>query len=225
VRIVDLSRRTGEPAEAVSSVLVDRLVGTAALVILAAAGALAGGGGLDQSTVLALEAGIAAVTALTAYAVLGRSARSLLRRLLPLARRLRLEGPARSLYAAMHAYRGHPGVLVAVLGLALLAQALRVVVIAMLSHGMGLDVGLGTFFLLGPVLFLVTVVPISLNGIGLRETAFVAILAGVGVRAADAFVLGLAFFAVGVLTAAVGGIVLLRRSLAPSLGARGASLR
>ena len=89
-------------------------------------------------------------------------------------------------------------------------------VIALLARGMGLDVGLGTFLLLGPVLFLVTVVPISLNGIGLREAAFVALLKGVGVSTADAFVLGLAFFAVGVLTASLGGAVLLRRALAGS---------
>ena len=68
-----------------------------------------------------------------------------------------------------------------------------------------------------------TVVPISLNGIGLREAAFVALLKGVGVSTADAFVLGLAFFAVGVLTAALGGVVLLRRALTGNAAPTGAS--
>ena len=56
-------------------------------------------------------------------------------------------------------------------------------------------------------------VPVSLNGLGLREATFVVVLGGVGVAREDAFVLGLAFFAVGVLTALLGGVVLLRRSL------------
>ena len=81
-------------------------------------------------------------------------------------------------------------------------------------HGMRLDVGFGTLLLLCPVLFLVTLVPISLNGVGLREATFVVVLASVGVAREDAFVLGLAFFAVGVVTALLGGLVLIRRSLA-----------
>jgi uncharacterized membrane protein YbhN (UPF0104 family) len=216
VRLIDLARRTGARAEAAASIVVDRVVGTAALVVLAAAGALAGGGSLSGGSVLALEAALALACAVTAWLALARSARPLLRRLVPLARRLRLEAPARAVYEDLHAYRAHGATLGVVFALAVLAQLLRVVVIAMLARGMGLDVGFGTFLLLGPVLFLVTVVPISLNGIGLREAAFVALLRGVGVSTADAFVLGLAFFAVGLLTAALGGAVLLRRALASS---------
>jgi hypothetical protein len=214
VRAVDLARRTGARAEAVSSVLVDRIIGTAALVALAAGGALAGGGGLDSGAVLALEAALALGSALSAFLLLSRRARPALRLLVPAARRLRIEAPARAVYEALHDYRRHPGALAWVLALALAAQALRVIVIALLAHGMGIDVSLGTLFLLGPVLFLVTVVPVSLNGIGLREATFVVVLGGVGVAREDAFVLGLAFFAVGVLTAGLGGAVLLRRSLA-----------
>jgi glycosyltransferase 2 family protein len=213
VRLVDLARRTGARAEAAASIVVDRVVGTFALVVLAAAGGLLGGGSLSTGSVLVLELFLAAGCVFLAWLFLGRSARPLLRRLVPTARRLRIEGPARAVYDDLHAYRQHRSTLVTVLALAVLAQCLRVVVIAWLARGMGLDVGFGTFLLLGPVLFLVTVVPISLNGIGLREAAFVALLKGVGVSTADAFVLGLAFFAVGVLTAALGGAVLLRRAL------------
>jgi uncharacterized protein (TIRG00374 family) len=216
VRALDLARRTGARAEAVSSVLVDRVVGTGALVVLAAAGALAGGGGLGGGDVLLLELGIAAATLVAAWLILARRARALLRLGVPVARRARVEQPARAIYEALHAYRGHPLALGAVFLLAIVAQALRVGVIVLLSHGMGLDVSVGTYLLLGPVLFLVTIVPISLNGVGLREAAFVVVLAGVGVSRADAFVLGLAFFAVGVLTASLGGVVLLWRSLRPA---------
>ncbi len=68
--------------------------------------------------------------------------------------------------------------------------------------------------MLCPVLFLVTVVPVSLNGIGLREATFVVVLAGADVGREDAFALGLAFFAVGVLTGGLGGLALLRRAIA-----------
>jgi glycosyltransferase 2 family protein len=214
VRAIDLSRRTGARAEAISSVLVDKIVGTGALVVLAAAGAAAGGGGIGGTTVLAIELAVGLVCGVSLAILLSRRARRGLRPLRPLARRLRIEGPARALYDALHAYRAHPRALAWVFVLACAAQLLRVVVVALLTNGMGLAIGFGTLLLLCPVLFLVTIVPISLNGVGLREATFVVVLAGVGVAREDAFVLGLAFFAIGVLTALLGGGVLVRRSLA-----------
>jgi uncharacterized protein (TIRG00374 family) len=214
VKAIDLARRTGQRAMAISSVLVDKIVGTGALVVLAGAGAAAGGAGFGGTTVLAVELGVGVFCAGSLAVLFSRRARSWLRPLVPLARRLRVEGAARALYDAMHAYRNHGGALLWVFVLATLAQFLRVCTVAVLVHGMGLHVGFGTLLLLCPVLFLVTLVPISLNGVGLREATFVVVLASVNVARADAFVLGLAFFAVGVVTALLGGLVLVRRSLA-----------
>ena len=213
VRAIDLSRRTGARAEAISSVLVDKIVGTGALVLLAAAGAAAGGAGFGGDTVLLVELGVGIVCAGSLAVLFSRNAQRAIRPLRPLLRKLRIDGPARALYDALHAYRNHPATLLWVFVLACLAQLLRVVTVALLVHGMRLDVGFGTLLLLCPVLFLVTLVPISLNGVGLREATFVVVLASVGVARADAFVLGLAFFAVGVVTALLGGVVLIRRSL------------
>jgi glycosyltransferase 2 family protein len=213
VKAIDLSRRTGARAEAISSVLVDKLLGLGALVLLAAAGAASGGAGFGGNTVLGVELGVGLLSAGSLAVLFSRRARRGLRPLRPLARRLRIEGPMRSLYEGLHAYREHPGALAWVFVLAIAAQLLRVITVAVLVHGMHLHVGFGTLLLLCPVLFLVTIVPISLNGVGLREATFVVVLASVDVAREDAFVLGLAFFAVGVLTALLGAGVLIRRSL------------
>jgi glycosyltransferase 2 family protein len=213
VRAIDLARRTGARAEAVSSVVVDRVVGLAALGVLAAAGALAGGSGIDGGTAIALGLGVVAVTGLAAAALFSLRLQPMLRRCAPLAARLRVEAPLRALYHALHAYRGHPGALALVFVLGVGAQGLRAISIAFLARGMDIDIGLATLLVLCPVLFLVTVVPISLNGIGLREATFVVVLGGAGMAREDAFALGLAFFAVGVLTGALGGLALLRRAV------------
>ena len=67
--------------------------------------------------------------------------------------------------------------------LGVVAQGMRAVSIDFLAAGMGLDIGFATLLVLCPVLFLVTVVPVSLNGIGLREATFVVVLGGAGVVA------------------------------------------
>ncbi len=223
VRAIDLARRTGARAEAVSSVVVDRVVGLAALGALAAGGALAGGTGIDRATAVALGCGVLAATLLAAVALFSLRVRPLLRRLAPLARKCRVEAPLRSLYHALHAYRGHPGALALVFLLGVVAQGMRAISIYFLAQGMGLDLGFATLLVLCPVLFLVTVVPASLNGIGLREATFVVVLRGADVAREDAFALGLAFFAVGVLTGGLGGLALLRRSIAGHRGRTGGS--
>lgn len=223
VRAVDLARRTGARAEAVSSVVVDRVVGLAALGALAAGGALAGGSGIGRGTAIALGLLVVAATAVAAVALFAERLQPLLRRLAPLAARVRAEAALRSLYRALHAYRAHPATLAWVFALGAVAQALRAVSIGFLATGMGLDLSYATLLVLCPVLFLVTVVPASLNGIGLREATFVVVLGGAGVSREDAFALGLAYFAVGVIVGALGGVALLRRSLVPGHGRTGGS--
>ena len=181
------------------------MVGPAALGVLAAAGALAGGSGIGRGTAVALGLGVLAVTALAAW-------RSSPRRLQPLSAPLRPAGRAparRGRRCARSTTRCTPiaairRTLAWVFVLGVLAQGLRVVSIGFLAEGMGLDISFATLLVLCPVLFLVTIVPVSLNGIGLREATFVVVLGGAGVSREDAFALGLAYFAVG-LSGALGG--------------------
>ena len=197
VRAIDLARRTGARAEAVSSVVVDRVVGLAALGALAAVGALAGGSGIGRGTAVALGLGVVAVTAAAALALFSQRLQPLLRRLAPLAARLRVEAAALALprAARLSLASSHAGV-----GLrprrARAGPARRVDRLP--GEGMGLDLSYATLLVLCPVLFLVTIVPASLNGIGLREATFVVVLGGAGMSREDAFALGLAYFAVGV---------------------------
>ena len=201
-RAIYLGRRTGDKTEAWSSVLVDRLVGLAALGVLAVVGVVAGGGGIGRGVAALVLVGVLGGSALAAWLLLSPTARPLVARL-----------PLASLTEAIHAYRAHRAALAQVFALGLVAQSARVLSIAALAHGMSLPLSVWSLFVLCPVLFLVTIIPVSLNGIGLREATFVVVLAGVGVTREDALALGLAFFAVGVLAASFGGIAMLRRAL------------
>jgi glycosyltransferase 2 family protein len=58
-----------------------------------------------------------------------------------------------------------------------------------------------------PVVTLVSMIPISLNGMGLREYAFVALFTGIGVPAESAVALGLLSSTVIILSSLPGGVV------------------
>jgi hypothetical protein len=102
--------------------------------------------------------------------------------------------------------------------LALVVQVARVGVIWMLVRALSLDVPDSVVLLAGPIVFAALALPVSLNGIGVREAVFVYFLHGHTGRP-QAIALGLAFFAVGTLTALGGAAVLVVRFVRYGVGA------
>ncbi len=207
VRAVELGRRTHDAPEAVASVLIDRLVGVVSLVALALIAIAVGGREAHRPEVVVAEAvfGLAAVIMLGL--LFSRRMREWTRRLLePRADGRRLAAGER-FYDALHSYREHRATLASVFGLAMVVQAARIGVIWMLVRALALPVGLPVVLVTGPVVFAALVLPVSLNGIGVREAVFVYFLRS-DVSTSQAVALGLAFLAVGTLTALVGAVVL-----------------
>jgi hypothetical protein len=217
VRVVELGRRTGDAPEAVASVLIDRLVGLVSLVVLAAVAVAVSGAG-RRPGVVAAEAAFGAAAAAVLAMLFSSSLRGAVARWLePRAAGRRL-AVGRRFYDALHAYREHRATLLAVGLLALVVQVLRVGVIWMLVRALSLDVPDSVVLLAGPVVFAALALPVSLNGIGVREAVFVYFLHGHAGRP-QAIALGLAFFAVGTLTALGGAAVLVVRFVRYGVGA------
>jgi uncharacterized protein (TIRG00374 family) len=209
VRVVELGRLTHDAPEALASVLIDRLVGLMSLVGLAVVAVLVSGAGSRPGVVLAEAAFGAAAAGALALLFSSRLRGVVARWLEPRAEGRRLAVGQR-FYDALHAYRAHRGTLAAVGLLALAVQAARVGVIWMLVRALGLHVPDSVVLLAGPVVFAALALPVSLNGIGVREAVFVYFLHGHTTRP-QAIALGLAFFAAGTLTALGGALVLVVR--------------
>jgi hypothetical protein len=77
----------------------------------------------------------------------------------------------------------------------------------MLVQALNLDVPISSIFITGPVLFVALILPVSINGIGVREAVFVYFLRDY-TTPSQAFALGVAFFALTTATAMVGGLLL-----------------
>ena len=94
----------------------------------------------------------------------------------------------------------------AVLALSALAQALDLIVAFVLARALGIDLSLGIFFIVIPMTYLVTLVPVSLGGVGVREGIFSYLLTRVGVLATDAVTLAFLIYLIRVFTGTLGGI-------------------
>jgi uncharacterized protein (TIRG00374 family) len=219
VRIIEhVRRRPDAKATAAASVFMERTLGSAATLVLVAAGlAVAVGRYEDVEILLVVE-----VVFLAAMIVLGlllfsrRLGLALERRLFPLGRRIKLEKPLQSLYWAMHEYRSAPGVLAAVLGVSVLSQVMRVVGIWLCGEAVGADVSPLVYIILGPLLFLVQMIPFTLNGLGVREAFFVLFLARFDVPEDVAFAAGFLYFAISIATCLPGAFILLWKSMRPA---------
>jgi len=209
VRVVETARRNpGRTAVITGTVVLERGLGGAATVLLGAIGFLLSIGRYDVTGYIWLEGAFVFGTLLLAYLFFARSARPLLRRSQPLFEKLRLAGPARAFYEAIHAYRARPRLLYGVLALTFVVQAIRVLAIWAVARAVGIELGVRIYYVMGPLLFLVMLVPFTLNGFAVREAFFVSFLGGFGVGADQAFAAGFLFFLVTASLALPGAVVM-----------------
>ena len=137
-----------------------------------------------------------------------RSARPLLARVAPVLRRIRLERPVRAVYEGVHSYRGDRRVLAVAFAVTLALQTTRVLTIWLVAEAVHVHLSPRPFFVMGPLLFLVMLVPFTINGFALRESFFVSFLGGLGVKADPAFATGFLYFAVTIALALPGAAIL-----------------
>ena len=214
VRVVETTRRhAGRAAVVTGTVLLERGLGGAATVLLGAIGFLLSIGRYDVSAYLWLEGVFAFGTLVLGFLFFARSARPLLRRVEPLLERMRLAHPLRAFYEGVHHYRGRPRLLGEVFAVTLAVQTVRILSIWAAAKAVGIDLDVRVYYVMGPLLFLVMLVPFTLNGLAVREAFFVSFLGSLGVGANQAFAAGFLFFLVTLLLAVPGGFIMLWEGL------------
>jgi glycosyltransferase 2 family protein len=224
-RIFETSRRhPGQITPITGSVLLERALGGAVTLVLAGIGFLLALGRYSIGAYLWPEAIFVVLTIAAGIVFFSRSIRRRLTFLLPLARTLKIERPARAVYDGIHGYRDHVGTLAVVAFVSAVMQLLRVLAIYACGRAVGIDLSVLPYIVLGPLLFLVMLVPFTVNGLGVREAFFVSFLGKLGVSADAAFACGFLFFVMTLVLALPGLLIILwenvfdRRAALPDSG-------
>jgi uncharacterized protein (TIRG00374 family) len=214
-RIFATSRRHRGAASAVTgSVLLERVLGGFATLLLAAVGFLLAIGRYDVGAYLWIEAAILVGSLLAMFVLFSRRARRPLARYVGVLRVLRIERPLRAAYEGLHGYRSHGRLLAWSFVLSTVVQVFRVLGIWLVARAVGVHLSPRPFFVLGPLLFLVMLVPFTVNGLAVREAFFVSFLGTLHVPADPAFATGFLFYLLS-LAAAIPGAVLLMTGVVP----------
>ncbi|MFQ6550872.1 lysylphosphatidylglycerol synthase transmembrane domain-containing protein [Aestuariibius insulae] len=199
---------------AVVSLVVDRLLGLAALAIFALiAVAYFGTELLDLGNLwiwLIAGAGlIAALLALTFIRLPGGGTQQSD----PVSKPARI---LRKFTDALSLYQGRYRVLLPTFALSVLLQINVVVFYWILSEALGLGVPFPAFFVIVPLAIFVMMAPVSINGIGLREAIFVLLLGLWAVDESAALAFAWVEFATVLVMGVIGGIVFALRRTRPA---------
>jgi len=207
VRAFSLSRENVSGGDAVASVFMDRILGVASLLLMALVGLpLVRGTAASTPIVSALAAagGLCLLTLLLIFSRrAGRVAASVLERLpFTVVRNL-----GHRVLASVRKYSAYPRQLINVLICSIAVQALRIVQAYYLGRGLGIEAPLTIYFAFVPLILMVMLLPVTFNGIGTSQAAFVWFFARAGVDAAPAFALSVLFVALGIVGNLPGGIL------------------
>ena len=189
-----LSREEGRRIMALFTVVGDRFFGLIAMLLLGGAAVTLWSGLLPEPFAGFLTvSSLLILGGLAGLPLLQRAIRHYLPRL------------SRHLEGLLILWR-HPKRLFCVLGLSFSLQILGMGAVALLGGGINIHLPLSFYFASLPLIGIITLIPISFNGIGVREGAFVYFFGLKGIAAEPAFGLGLLFFSVQVGLSLIGGI-------------------
>lgn len=199
-----MQRSVGSTAASIAVVGLDRLMGLLGLCAVALfAGALHPG---VIREIPAFWAGIGAVSGAAAgmVALTRPRAGDLARRVFAA---IRLGGLAEPMLSALARYRDQKARLLVALLLSVAWQLLVILEYLLLAKALGLAVGAWVLAVIVPIATLITLLPVTINGIGLREGALAVLGAGFGLGTHDAIALAWLFVLLGLPYAATGGVL------------------
>lgn len=210
VKAVLLARETGSPARATMSVFMERNVGLLALLAIATAAAFVAppvtvrGVSLPHLTLLLFAAYAAANVVLAS-----RRAYRLIDRLVAMTPLARTGSRAVSLYDALLPYRERRwlGITAAATGQSFLFQGVVILVVFLSARALDQHVPVSALAVFVPLISLAGMLPISVNGLGIREALYLLLFGRVGVPPDAAVSMAFLYFAVTLAASLPGGLV------------------
>ena len=215
-KIFDVVRTGYDPHKVFAITLLDRVIGITGLCTVALVASLglllSGGPTVDGLYALLFAACIVPVLVLA----MSRRISTPLRRSLS---RIRLWGMGERMELVLShlgSFRSLPSLLGRVVALTLTIQVLRISTHIAVAMALGIRPetrGMLHFFVFVPLLGLVMMLPVSINGLGLREGAGVLLFTRIGLSEEEAFLMEFITYVVMVGISLTGGILFLKRQI------------
>jgi len=203
LRAVYLGRRHQRLADAIASVAADRIVGLVGLFWMAAVAAAALSVKLPRTVTLpTIAVGVMSLAGFVALPLIGKFA-------------ARMQARIAAVAATIAPYLNRPLALMPAIGLSIALQLGLAMCLWILACGLGLSAPWTLFVLCVPIANVFTSLPVTFNGLGVRETAYLMLFGMAGMAKADAIALGLLWFAATALGNLTGVVALVLTETPP----------
>ncbi len=215
VKIYDVSRTGNDPYKVFSVTLLDRVIGITGLCILAVVSSILL---MPYGSVANLELYFTIFAVCILSIILLVSSKRLSRWIRTLFGRVRIWSMGERfdmIFDHLGDFKGKKTLLVRLMMLALSVQFLRVTTHILVGYSLGIEmtvVNLICFFVFIPLLGLIMVLPISINGLGIREGAGILLFTEIGFLEEQALLMEFITYAVMVAVSIIGGIFFIQRS-------------
>ncbi|MFH1220442.1 MAG: lysylphosphatidylglycerol synthase transmembrane domain-containing protein [Candidatus Eisenbacteria bacterium] len=210
-RIAAVSTATDKRADAVASIVVERIMGFFVLLPVSLI-ALPFVAGELKEWKLVLSAEAIGVVLIVGFLILlirpvARTFSHILNPLFNLLKRFRVRGRLERLYGSIIIYRGSRRALASGIALSVVSRLLWIGAAYFVAMAFSLDLSIAVLTLVVPIVELARMLPFSISGIGVREGAFVAMLQQFGVEKSLGFSFGFVVYVVFFVFALLGGIL------------------
>jgi uncharacterized protein (TIRG00374 family) len=110
-------------------------------------------------------------------------------------------------YHAFKIYKNKRKTLIIGIAYSVLVQLVITFINYFIAKGLSIPILFSAFLAYIPIITIISLIPLTINGLGLRETAYVFFFSSLNIAESEAFSISLVFFATSVITSCVGGIV------------------
>ena len=207
VRAADLVEHTRKAKEVIATVFLDRLSGYMGLVFLILPALLLGGNLVLDRVVFTSVSVIVILLVVLLFVLFNNNIYSRITKWLSSPGAGKIKETIKNMHQEIHVFRDHKRMIVLNLLISFIIQLVGPISVYFIGLSLGIKVNFIYFVIFLPIIGAITLLPIAIGGLGLREGLFVVYFAKAGVAKQLALTMSLLSFSFVVIYAAIGGLI------------------
>jgi glycosyltransferase 2 family protein len=207
VRTIDLAEHTKKAKEVIATVFLDRLSGYIGLVLVILPALWLGRNLVLDKVVFSSVSAIIILLIVILLVLFNSFIYSRIKNFLSTPGAVKMKETIRNIHHEIHIFRNHRSMIVSNLTLSFFIQLIAPVSVYFIGLSLGMKVDFIYFLIFLPIIGAITLLPIAIGGLGLREGLFVVYFAKAGVIKQLALAMSLLSFSFVVFYGAIGGLI------------------
>ena len=207
VRTVDLAEHTKKAKEVIATVFLDRLSGYIGLVLVILPGIWLGRNLVLDKVVFSSVSVIIILLVVVLLVLFNSFIYSKIKKFLSTPGAVKIKETIRNIHQEIHIFRNHKSMITGNLMLSFFIQIIAPITVYFIGLSLGIKINFIYFLIFLPIIGAITLLPVAIGGLGLREGLFVVYFAKAGVIKQLALAMSLLSFSFVVFYGAIGGLI------------------